>query len=63
MNEHNLAKQSDKDKHNSDDLTQVILIMGADRHIENHISKNCRVINDDVSKFLSRALNAQKEMT
>lgn len=63
MNEHNLAKQSDKDKHNSDDSTQVILIMGADRHIENHISKNCRVINDDVSKFLSRALNAQKEMT
>lgn len=63
MNEHNLAKQSDKDKHNSDDSTQVILIMGTDRHIENHISKNCRVISNDVSKFLSRALNAQKEMT
>ncbi|MCH7293592.1 hypothetical protein MMP65_19355 [Acinetobacter sp. ANC 3926] len=63
MNEHNLAKQSGKDKHNSDDSTQVILIMGADRHIENHISKNCRVISNDVSKFLSRALNAQKEMT
>lgn len=41
----------------------VILDMGDDHDIENHISKNCRVISNDFSKFLSRALNAQKEMT
>ncbi|EXB28058.1 hypothetical protein J537_1038 [Acinetobacter baumannii 1437282] len=37
--------------------------MGDDHDIENNISKNCRVISNDFSKFLSRALNAQKEMT
>lgn len=41
----------------------VILNMGDDLNIENHISKNCRVISIDFSKFLSRALHAQKEMT
>ncbi|MDH0031360.1 MULTISPECIES: hypothetical protein [unclassified Acinetobacter] len=57
MNEHNLAKQSDKDKQNSDYLDLVELDEGTE-----HQTKN-RSINKDESKFLSRALVAQKEMT
>lgn len=43
--------------------TRKIEDMGDDRHIENHISKNCRVFSCDESVHLSRAFVAMGEVS
>ncbi|AZC10106.1 hypothetical protein [Acinetobacter nosocomialis] len=43
--------------------TRKIEDMGDDRHIENHVSKNCRVSSRDVLVHLNRAHQAMGEVS